>query len=91
MAAYTVLNGGTTACFRNDHYRRWVRQQQREQSDDLILGLCAGIAGWVTECVSKRVIRPIFFTIVQQSAATALDARTDISSSRPASWLPSAQ
>ena len=92
MAAYTVLNGGATAGSRNDHYRRWVRQQQHEQSDGLILGLCAGIAGvWVTECVSKRVTEPVFFTIVEPSAATALDARTDITSSRSAHWLLSAQ
>ncbi len=93
MATYTVLDGGATAGSRNDHYRRWVRQQQQhEQSDGLILGLCAGIAGvWVTKCISKRVTEPVFFTIVEQSAATAPDARTDITSSRPACWLLSAQ
>jgi hypothetical protein len=66
-------------------------QQQHEQSDGLLLGLCAGIAGvWVTECVSKRVTEPVFFTIVEQSAA-APDVCTGINKSRPECWLLSAQ
>jgi len=95
VAAYTVLDGGATAGSRNDHYRRWVRQQQQhEQSDGLILGLCAGIAGvWVTECVSKRVTEPVFFTIIEQSAATAPDGRNEHrrQQNHPACWVPSAQ
>ena len=67
------------------------QQQRREQPDGLILGLCAGIAGvWITECISKRVTEPVFFTIVEQSAAVP-DVLTGIISSRPACWLLSAQ
>ena len=66
--------------------------QQHKQSDGLLLGLCAGIAGvWVTECVSKRITEPVFFTIVEQPAATAPDARTGTINFRPACWLLSAQ
>jgi hypothetical protein len=66
-------------------------QQQNEQSDGLLLSLCAGIAGvWVTERVGKRVIEPVFFAIVEQSAATAPDVRTGTSNFRPACWLLSA-
>ncbi len=50
-------------------------QQHREQSDGLLLSLCASIGVWVaeptTERVGERVTEPVFFSIVEQSAAPA--------------------
>jgi len=48
-------------------------QQQHEQSDGLLLSLCASIGVWVaepiTERVGERVTEPVFFSILEQSAA----------------------
>jgi hypothetical protein len=47
-------------------------QRRREQSDGLLLALRAGIADvCVAERIGERVTEPVFFTLVEQSAATA--------------------